>query len=119
MTDTARRVCGGGWGWPLSVCALEFLNDMKSADSGREASASWELQRELGVLLLGWPASRRAMLDLSQGGVNEISLARTSLDEAESEVTATTPMIVTRMKSAQSARGVMRGEPGHRRAARH
>ncbi len=27
-------------------------------------SASWEFQRELGILLLGWLAPRRAMLDL-------------------------------------------------------
>ncbi len=41
--------------------------------AGRGASASWEFGalRGLGVLLLGWPAPRKAMLDLDQDAVNE------------------------------------------------
>ncbi len=79
MTDNARRVCGGGWDWPVSVCDLEFLNDMKSADSGRGAKRELGVSALWGDLLLGWPAPRRAMLDLDQGDVNEISLALSPL----------------------------------------
>ena len=77
MTDNARRVCCGGWG---SDRDPEFLIDIESAETRSQPtmkiSGAWG-KRELGVsalwgdLLLGWPTPRKAMLDLSQGDVNE------------------------------------------------